>query len=61
MNVPVFLAAGASKANEMELLYVWRQATPEGKGVIFCLVILSIISWSVMIAKARPDAARQEA
>ena len=36
----------------MELLYVWRQATPEGKGVIFCLVILSIVAWSVMIAKA---------
>jgi biopolymer transport protein ExbB/TolQ len=36
----------------MELLYVWRQATPEGKGVIFCLVIFSIVAWSVMIAKA---------
>ena len=35
----------------MELLYVWRQATPEGKGVIYCLLVLSIISWSVMIAK----------
>jgi biopolymer transport protein ExbB/TolQ len=36
----------------MELLYVWQQATPEGKGVVFCLVILSIVAWSVMIAKA---------
>jgi biopolymer transport protein ExbB/TolQ len=36
----------------MELLYVWRQATPEGKAVIFCLAIFSIIAWSVMIAKA---------
>ena len=36
----------------MELLYVWRQATPEGKAVIFCLLILSIVAWSVMIAKA---------
>ncbi len=35
----------------MELLYVWRQATPEGKAVIYCLLVLSIISWSVMIAK----------
>ncbi len=52
MNVPIFLAAAAGKANEMELLYVWRQATPEGKGVIFCLLILSIVAWSVMIAKA---------
>jgi biopolymer transport protein TolQ len=52
MNVPVFLAAVAGQANEMELLYVWRQATPEGKAVIFCLLILSIVAWSVMIAKA---------
>jgi biopolymer transport protein ExbB/TolQ len=36
----------------MELLYVWRQATPEGKAVIFCLLIFSIVAWSVMIAKA---------
>jgi len=36
----------------MELLYVWCQATPEGKGVIFCLAIFSIVAWSVMIAKA---------
>jgi len=57
MNVPVFLAAVGARPvvgvnpNEPELLYVWRQATPEGKGVIFCLLILSIIAWSVMIAK----------
>jgi len=51
MNVPIFLAAAGVRANEMELLYVWRQATPEGKGVIYCLLVLSIISWSVMIAK----------
>lgn len=51
MNVPVFLAAATVRANEPELLYVWRQATPEGKGVIFCLLILSILAWSVMIAK----------
>jgi len=51
MNVPIFLAAAGVRANEMELLYVWRQATPEGKGVIYYLLVLSIISWSVMIAK----------
>jgi len=51
MNVPVFLAAASVRAGEPNLVYVWRQATPEGKGVIFCLVILSIIAWSVMIAK----------
>jgi biopolymer transport protein ExbB/TolQ len=36
----------------MELLYVWRQATPEGKAIIFCLLIFSVVAWSVMIAKA---------
>jgi biopolymer transport protein TolQ len=51
MNVPVFLAAASGRAGEANLVYIWRQATPEGKGVIFCLVILSIIAWSVMIAK----------
>ena len=52
MNVPVFLAAvGAVNPNEPELLYVWGQATPEGKAIIFCLLIFSIVAWSVMIAK----------
>ena len=51
MNVPVFLAAAGVNPGEAELLYVWRQATPEGKAVIFCLLILSIVAWSVMIAK----------
>ena len=34
-----------------ELVYVWGQATPEGKAIIFCLLIFSIVAWSVMIAK----------
>jgi biopolymer transport protein TolQ len=50
MNAPLFLAVG--NANKMELLYIWEQATPEGKAVIFCLIIFSIIAWSVMISKA---------
>jgi biopolymer transport protein TolQ len=49
MNAPVLLAVGN---NEAELLYVWRQATPEAKVIIFCLVVFSIIAWTVMIAKA---------
>jgi biopolymer transport protein ExbB/TolQ len=53
MNVPVlFAAAAAGNANKAELLYVWEQATPEAKVIIFCLVIFSIVAWSVMIAKA---------
>jgi biopolymer transport protein ExbB/TolQ len=51
MNVPVFLAAVGVNPSEGELHYVWRQATPEGKAVIFCLLIFSIVAWSVMIAK----------
>jgi biopolymer transport protein TolQ len=52
MNAPVLLAAAPGNANKAELLYVWEQATPEAKVIIFCLVIFSIIAWSVMIAKA---------
>jgi biopolymer transport protein ExbB/TolQ len=52
MNVPIFFAAAASGANEMELLYVLRQATPEGKAVLICLALFSIVAWTVMIAKA---------
>src|ERR1039457_3043628 len=51
MNVPVFLAAVAVTQNEAELLYVGRKATPEGKAIIFCLLVFSIVAWSVMISK----------
>ena len=51
MNVPILLAQVGARAGEAELVYIWRRATPEGKGVIFCLLILSILSWSVMIQK----------
>jgi len=50
MNAPVLLAV--ANPNRAELLYVWEQATPEGKAIILCLLIFSIIAWSVMIAKA---------
>jgi biopolymer transport protein TolQ len=36
----------------MELLFVWRVATPEAKIIIGCLVVFSIIAWTVMIDKA---------
>ncbi len=55
MNVFCLLAivgtAVAAPSREWELVYVWRQATPEGKAVIFCLLILSIFAWSTMISK----------
>ena len=52
MNAPFFLTAAVARPDKAELLYVWEQATPEGKAVIFCLLIFSIIAWSVMIGKA---------
>jgi biopolymer transport protein TolQ len=52
MNAFGFLATGVGHANQAELLYVWEQATPEAKAIIFCLVIFSIMAWSVMVQKA---------
>ncbi|HHY84088.1 MAG TPA: MotA/TolQ/ExbB proton channel family protein [Verrucomicrobia bacterium] len=57
MNVPFFLAASAPAAraagsSQMELIYIWNQATVEAKIIIICLVIFSIVAWSVMISKA---------
>jgi biopolymer transport protein TolQ len=48
MNVPVYLLA----KSDVELLYVWNQATPEAKAIIVVLVIFSIFAWSVMASKA---------
>jgi len=50
MNGYVCIVVGAA-SNQAELLYVWKQATPEGKAVIACLFVLSIISWSMMTYK----------
>jgi biopolymer transport protein ExbB/TolQ len=50
MNAFGFLAVANS--NQSELLYVWDQATLEAKAIIGCLVLFSIVAWSVMIAKA---------
>ena len=52
MNAFGFFAAAVGRANQAELLYVWEQATPEAKVIIACLVVFSIIAWSVMIGKA---------
>src|SRR6516162_1043234 len=48
MNVPFFFAAGRS---QLELVYIWEQATPEAKVIIFCLLIFSVMAWFVMISK----------
>jgi biopolymer transport protein TolQ len=48
MNVPILFAAGKS---QFELVYIWDQATPEAKVIIFCLIIFSVVAWFVMISK----------
>lgn len=52
MNVPLLFAAVGTTANEAELLYVWRQATPEAKVIIVILILFSIVAWTVMVFKA---------
>ncbi len=37
--------------SQMELLYVWEQATVEAKIIILVLVVFSIFAWSVMCSK----------
>lgn len=37
---------------DAQLLYVWEQATIEGKAIIILLVLLSVSAWSVMASKA---------
>src|SRR5712672_345174 len=52
MNVPIFLAAAGDKSHTPQLVYLWEQASPEAKIIIFLLFLFSIIAWSVMISKA---------
>jgi biopolymer transport protein ExbB/TolQ len=52
MNAPVLLAAAAGDLHRTQLSYIWDKASPEAKAIIFCLVIFSIVAWTVMIAKA---------
>ena len=51
MSVLNFLAI-AGKSDQQELLYIWDRATPEGKAIIFTLMVFSVIAWTVMLAKA---------
>ena len=51
MNALFFIAAAAPKS-EVELTYVWNQSTVEAKIIIAFLLVFSIFSWSVMVAKA---------
>jgi biopolymer transport protein TolQ len=42
----------AATAKQGELTYIWDQATVEAKVIICCLLVFSIMAWSVMISKA---------
>lgn len=52
MNVVYLLAAAAPKPVKPGLDFIWDKATPEAKVIIFLLVVFSIFSWSIMVAKA---------
>lgn len=51
MNVPMIIF-GAAVGTGSELHFIWNKATPEGKAIIFVLVVFSIFAWSVMASKA---------
>lgn len=48
MNAPMFFLA----KSDVELIYIWNNATTEGKAIIIILVGFSLLAWSVMAAKA---------
>ena len=52
MNVPFFFAAAAKTSSDVELTYVWDKSTLEAKVIIVFLLVFSIFSWSIMVAKA---------
>lgn len=41
-----------AKSGEVELIYIWNNATLEGKAIIVVLILFSIFAWSVMASKA---------
>lgn len=41
-----------ARAQQLDLLYVWEQATLEGKAIIILLIVFSIVAWSIMATKA---------
>src|SRR4051794_38547003 len=51
MNVLYLLAAAGPKAGDVNLSYIWTTSTLEAKVIIIFLLVFSIFSWSVMVAK----------
>ncbi len=52
MNEFCLFAVVGTASNKAELIYIWEQATAEGKAVIVILLLFSILAWSVMTSKA---------
>ena len=52
MNLPLAFFAELQVNPQIDLLYTWRLAMPEGKAVIVVLIIFSIVAWSIMASKA---------
>ncbi|MFN7140378.1 MAG: MotA/TolQ/ExbB proton channel family protein [Limisphaerales bacterium] len=48
MNVPFYLLA----AQQTQLGYIWKNATPEAKIIIIALLFFSMFAWSVMVSKS---------
>ena len=42
----------AVATEQLELVYIWDQATPEAKVIIVILLFFSIVAWTVMVFKA---------
>jgi biopolymer transport protein ExbB/TolQ len=49
-GLSLFVVGAAS--NQADTLYVWDRATPEAKAIIVCLLVFSVVVWSVMVSKA---------
>jgi len=52
MNAFTFIAQAGSEGKTSEIYYILTNATPEGKVIIGCLFLFSILAWSVMVTKA---------
>ena len=53
MNVLcTFAVVGTASPPKWQLAYIWGEASPEAKVIIFILLVFSITAWTVMITKA---------
>ncbi|MEO8428130.1 MAG: MotA/TolQ/ExbB proton channel family protein [Verrucomicrobiota bacterium] len=51
MTIPIHSFFATTGLGDSNLLYVLKEATPEGKVIIAILVVFSMFAWSVMISK----------